>query len=404
MSVIICYSAAVSFDVARAVTESFGSRTPFLDRFLSYLFFADLAVIEQSTADAWGSGVTVIGVKGESFCKRTLAFACCLPSTPHVPYPSNSAHSVSNIHDMFRVVDLFARLAAVSAFKELRELRLALVAYRPDPIAATLDDVALSPLLSGADWVLSVPTGLALEPVPAPTAIVEVSFEAPSCRPRPRRRVRDIVLAEASSASYDPELPSKALRALLQTSDKGKVEVLEVLPFSGIDLLAPLSIQAVIGLHEIPPKLEAPWTISGQSRPAVIVRKWSEIMAAIVSVLDTISKIVEDIWEATQKSPRVGFVRLLSLRESADVINAVFAVEVPSVDSFSVLKTRLESACPSNISMDFHVPAIYSFRVYAMGPSTDKVLKAPAEAAREAAAAYLRLIADFAYKGAFKCG
>ena len=69
----------MGFDVARAALEAFQSRLPFLDRLLSYLYFADLDVLEESTWDEFGHGVTVLGRRGPDVAGRGVIVAAPLP-------------------------------------------------------------------------------------------------------------------------------------------------------------------------------------------------------------------------------------------------------------------------------------------------------------------------------------
>ncbi len=387
----------VSFDVARAVTETFGSRTPLLDRVLSYLYFAEVAVIEQSTADAWGSGVTIIGLKGQTESRPRLVLAGALPTlqvfpSSHASLPEHGAHP----RDLSRLVDLFARVHAISVVTpDACAGSIALVAYRPDPVATGLRDY---PSSRETVWLLSAPVGLQPRPVASEVLQLEVHIAGPPPR-RPRARVRNVVSARAKTHRYDPDFPVQALWDLRRLVENGQAEVLDLEPCTGSDLLAPARVQAVLGVFSEPLALPEAWQVLPETRPTVRLGAWSVVIEALTRVAAALSEAIFATWKAAGLPPPEGPSRLVALRGPSDDCLACFVVEVPKQSTLEVregldaLLARLKGPPGVHITLDIAGRALpEADRIFVMGPLEEQVWDVPEEAARTAAAAYVDVL------------
>lgn len=399
----IWYPVLVSFDIARAVSETFGSRTPLLDRVLSYLFFADVAVVEQSTADEWGSGVTLIGLKGRAEYETGLVLAGAIPTLAFFPEsPQALAETQAHPRDLHRLVDLLARVFALSVLDpDTIHARLALVAYRPDPVAEALRDLPTSPLCVGMHWVLSGPVGLDPLPRAAIPLIVDVRLSGGPTR-GPRHRIRNVVAVRARTSRYDPLFPLQALSDLRDLQERGDAEVLDLEPCLGSDLLAPAQVEAILGAIREPLPLPHPWQTLPNTRSSVRLGTWSESLRVILEVFHRVRD------EVIAESRRLGMptpetpVRLVALRGTSDDWSASFIVDLrdaAGLDRFSAaVETTLSSIQPpsrSVLSGSLRVggPVLsHPGRVVEMGPLEDDVLADPAGAARRAADAYVKVV------------
>lgn len=394
----------MSFDIARAVTETFGSRTPLLDRILSYLYFADVTVVEQSTADAWGIGVTVIGLKGQAESGPGVVLAGALPTLRVFPQvPSALPDAGGHPRDLVRLVDLLARVLAMSVLDpDALGARLALVAYRPDPVAAGLRDLSSS-FASGMDWLLSAPVGLEPKPLSSDVVFTEVHLSG-GPRQRPRRRVRNVVSARAQTPRYDPAFPLRVLWDLRGLVDRGHVEVLDLDPCAGSDLLAPCRVDVVLGVIREPPELPDPWRTLADTRPTVRIGSWSEVIGTVLDLSVALGGEVTAAWNGAGLAPPEPPIRLVALRGSSDDCSAFFAADVPRLDprGHERVRERLEGVVASFQASTHGVAPRHSLvegpvlpgagRVFAMGPFEDRVLEDPAAAARLAAEAYVEAL------------
>ncbi len=397
----------MSFDVARAVTETFGSRTPLLDRILSYLYFADVTVVEQSTADAWGSGVTVIGLKGQAESGPGVVLAGALPTLRVFPAsPRDIPEAGGHPRDLVRLVDLLARVFALSVVDpDALGARLALVAYRPDPVAEALQDLVGSPLFSGMDWLLSGAAGLQPTPPSSDVAVIEVRFSSGPLR-GPRHRFRNVVSVRARTPRTDPAFPIRALQDLSDLVARGHADILDLEPCAGSDLLAPSRVDAVLGVIREPLPLPEAWRTLAETRPIVRLGAWSDAIRTVLDLSRGLGSPVSAAWTATGSASPEPPVRLVAFCGACDVGSAFFAADLPRLDPQGRERVReaLEDAIaevrdsgdPNPIGhCVIRWPAFSpprDARTLAMGPIEDQVLEDPAAAARLAAEVYVEVL------------
>ena len=143
----------MGFDIIRAASEALASRLPFLDRLLSYLYFADLAVLEQSTWDDLGRGVTVLGRKGPQRPGAGVVLAAPLPRA------SSLAGLPPGSPDVVRAGTLLAMAWAVASLPEETRFPVTLVAARPDPLGNGLRWVLGGEPTPGVAAIAAAPTG-----------------------------------------------------------------------------------------------------------------------------------------------------------------------------------------------------------------------------------------------------
>lgn len=407
MSTAVCYPPPVSFDIARAVTETFGSRTPLLDRILSYLYFADVTVVEQSTADAWGSGVTVIGLKGEAEGAPGLVLAGCLPTLRLFPgSPRDIDDAGGHPRDLYRLVDLLARVFALSILDPgQHQARLGLLAYRPDPVAEALHDLAVSPFFAGMDWLLSAPTGLEPGPLASDVVVVEARLSSGGRR-GPAHRFRNVVSARARASDADPAFPFSALQDLADLVTRGHATVLDLEPCAGSDFLAPAEVDVVLGVIREPLLLPETWRVLPETRPTVRLGPWLEVVRTVLDLSEGLGSAVKSAWTATGSPPPEPPVRLVALRGTCDDCSVFLAADLPRLDPpgrervRGTLDTAIagarDSACrgmvgPSIVRWPAFSPS-GDVRALAMGPIVDEVWQDPVAAARRAADAYVEAV------------
>lgn len=403
----------MSFDIARAVTETFGSRTPLLDRILSYLYFADVTVVEQSTADAWGSGVTVLGLKGQADTGPGVVLAGALPTLRVFPAsPRDIPEAGGHPRDLSRFVDLLARVFALSVLDPGGpRARLGLVAYRPDPVAEALHDLPGSSFFSGMDWLLSGPTGLEPTPASSDVAVIEVRLSIGPRRGQ-RHRFRNVVSVRARTPRTDPAFPIRALQDLSDLVVRGHADILDLEPCAGSDLLAPSQVDVVLGVLREPLPLPESWQTLAETRPTVRLGAWSEVIGTVLGLSRGLGKAVAAAWTATGSASPEPPVRLVALGGACDDCSVFFAADLPRLDPRGRERVRealdaaiaevRDSGDPNPIGPCVirwpAFPHLLDARTFAMGPTEDRVLEDPAAAARLAADAYVeavsRLIRD----------
>ncbi|NOZ02789.1 MAG: hypothetical protein GXP54_13000 [Deltaproteobacteria bacterium] len=180
----------MGFDITRAISETFGNRATLLDRILSYLYFADVRVIEQSTSDEYGSGVSILGSKGNGDPEAGLLLACPLPT---LPYLSRDAAEVvkegGHELDLARYVDIMAKTWALSELDaDSMNGPVALLAYRPDPLALSLRRMAEEGRCGASSALVFAPIGIEARPASCGLAICAVNLsDSTLCRPKKPR-------------------------------------------------------------------------------------------------------------------------------------------------------------------------------------------------------------------------
>lgn len=337
MTTIACYPSVVGFDITRAISESFGSRSPLLDRVLSYLYFADVTVIEQSTCDDYGSGVSILGFKGNNPGPGGMVLGCPLPTVGRLERdPATLTASGGHPLDLARFVDLMAKIWALS---ELEGASLpwpvSLVAYRPDPVSLSFLSLIGDGLVTGDKALVFSPTGHEPRPAKSGFALLSLSLSTRAGR-RPGRPVMDVASVRIGAPLNQAPgngFVVQALRHLLGMTRDGLVELLDLAPVAGSDLASPGHLDVDLGLMAREVNLPDGWVVRDPSRSSVRLGVWSVVLPAVVTVVDGLAATVNDTWTARDAPPPATPVRILSMDGSTDDAELLLAVPLPPGDA-----------------------------------------------------------------------
>lgn len=318
------YNTGVGFDVSRAVLDTLGSRTPVLDRIVSYMYFSDLAVAEQSTWDDFGSGESVLGTRGDGPGPAVLL------TTP-LPWARNLASSgpdagVSAAVDSARIVDLLAKIWAVS---ELDPSDLTapvhLVAYRPDPIASSLRSVIESASLAAGLCLAHAPVGSRPVEVRCGIAVLGVTIQA-SGRKGFRGPVREVVRARLEAPGPCPL--ESALRALASPPGSPGRAVLGLSTATGSDFAPPTSVEADLALDD-PAALPSCAVVLGRPDTVASPGPWTAAIDGLLAVTDRVRDLAAKVWAAAGLSAPPDVVQLLALDGPASSLTGTLALALP---------------------------------------------------------------------------
>ena len=312
-----------------------------LDRILSYLYFADVTVVEQTTTDDFGSGVSILGFKGGGFDPGGIALACPLPTVGSFSRdPAEAILKGGHPLDVARLVDLMAKIWSLSELDPSSMSRpVSLLAYRPDPVSRSLrslfDD---GPCSCGTALVFSP-----REPRPRPTTFgLAMCSIRLSSKPSqgPSKPVSDLVSARI------PGAPISTLRTLCDLTDGGIIEPLDILPSRGSDNFSPAFIDGIFGLHAPVTDLPPEWILRDPSGMSIPLGTWHRALSAISSATDRLLSAASELWKSLPTAMPPDPVRLLALDGSPDDVTLVISVALPPgpEDSDSILVKYLESA------------------------------------------------------------
>ena len=252
----------MGFDLTRAVGDSIGGRTTVLDRLVSYLYFADVEVMEQSTWDELGAGASLIGAKGDG-PRPGLVLASPLPRRRMLAgSPDDPGWGV----DLSRFVDLMARVWALSEVTPDRlRAPIRLIAYHPDVLASSLR----SALECGIDARAGV---IAYGPVGAEAIVVRGGMMALRLWATGGRGSRadggtpaTLQIRSAGRRGNTPLL-THVLQAMGALRRRGALTRAWIRPASGSDLVEPAEV-VVDAVLTGAPKLPGGWSRLESSPP-----------------------------------------------------------------------------------------------------------------------------------------
>lgn len=350
----------MGFDVARAASEALASRLPFLDRLVSYLYFADLVVLEQSTCDEFGRGVTVVGRKGPERPGDGVVLAAPLPRAESLlGLATGSA-------DVTRAGTLLAMAWAVASLDEDRLARpVTLVAARPDPLGSGLRSVLDVPAGRDCTVIASAPTGPDATAPMCAVAVLSLAMPAP-VRPL-RAPLKDVVTLTLDRCDAVP-----ALAALAAAARSRSLEPLSIHPTSGVHMGPIEELHISVGLPRadfLPP---GGWRV--EERPVTVHSAGSclDRVTALDAALATCGAEALEAWDRAGTTMPDEPVRLLDLG-SADPSGALVALALPRVDgthAFLEGLARRLSSLP-----DLHASVLHAF---VPGPSDGPASRTPA--------------------------
>ncbi|MBM4395556.1 MAG: hypothetical protein FJ087_07695 [Deltaproteobacteria bacterium] len=391
----------MGFDVTRAVVETLGSRTSVLDRIVSYMYFSDLSVVEQSTWDEFGSGESVLGSRpgGDG---PGVVLCTALPQARNLPFPDPGATPAQAL-DLARLVDVLAQVKAVS---ELDPAALSgpvhLVAYRPDPIGASLRSVLESAGALGGTCLAFAPTGAA--PVRVPHGLVVLHADVPS---PPRRALRAPAREVVRVAVDGPGETALRLLASLPDAVPG-CAVLDVHPAAGSDLAAVTGLEAVLALPD--PAASLPPGVSEVGRPSTVAAPgaWTGALGSCLAAIERLRGAVDAAWGA----PAPDAVRLLAIDGPASTVALTLAAALPAGagDRIESLAASIDAQvvhasvpdgpaepdvppCDAGLGAALSVAGMFHARL-AMGPEPAAALADPGGSARALASSYLSAIRE----------
>jgi hypothetical protein len=319
----------VGFDVSRAAAEAFQSRLPFVDRLLSYLYFADAAVLEQSTWDESGRGVTIVGRKGPA-APGGLLMAAALPRA------TTLAGLEPGHPDAVRGLALLSMAWALASLEEdrLRE-PVTLVAARPDPAGLTLRSVLESGTVTARAALAATPAGPRPRRAAAGVIGVELSLDLP-VRPlkAPLRDVVTWVLRDPGMAALD------ALARLDATFADGEVVPLALGPGRGVHLGPAEGLAMTVGLRG---DVQAPdgWSLSGRPTRVGGGGSCRQRLEALLGAARATADAAREAWTAAGLAAPREPVRLVDVGSGA-ASTALLTVAVPPGDPVD-LASRLEA-------------------------------------------------------------
>jgi len=309
----------MGFDVTRAVVDAFESRTPVLDRIVSYMYFSDLAVLEQSTWDDFGAGESVTGTRSGGQAPGILLCAP-LPTSRRVPFP-DPANSVAEVMDSLRLVDIMAKVWAVSELGPELPSPVHVLAYRPDPVAASLRSVVESSGLAIGECFVFAPVGI--EPILAHGGLAVLRLELSNTT----RKVVRGPFGEVVHVLLEGQV-EECLKALEHLAAKSGISLLHLYPVAGSNLDAPPGIEADIGL---PANAELPESMKVIGRPSSVPAPgpWAAAVRLALSALARLRSPVEKEWEAAGVPAPPGAFRVLAMDGPAAALNLTVAVALP---------------------------------------------------------------------------
>lgn len=230
----------MAFDLQRALQEGLGSRIPFLDRLLSYCYFAEMSVLEVAFYDSQGRGVSLVGRLGQEAPEEVVLVS---------PLPPQASRRgiLEDPQDQRRALRLIAATWALASLQPtgLPAPAVGLLAVHPDPEGEVLAGLTRErDLLRPRRYLLldESPCRRAA-PVGVDGLLLHLSAPLP-VRPLPRP-LRDIQVWRwhlAGSGCF------QALRDVFRLHREGSILPLVIGPRSGVLLEEPQDLEVTVGV------------------------------------------------------------------------------------------------------------------------------------------------------------
>ncbi len=269
----------MAFDLQRALLEGLSSRIPFLDRLLSYCYFAEMSVLEVASHDARGRGVSLVGRVGPEGPEERVLVA-------PLPFQACRRGVLEDPQDQRRALHLVAATWAMASLQRSGRPGpgIALIALHPD-----LDGEALTELTRERDLlrprrfvILGGSVCSSPEVVAVDGLLVHVSAPLP-VRPLPRP-LRDIQVWRCTAGNG----LFAALEEVFSCYREDRIVPLLVQPRAGVLLEEPTDAEVTVGLTEDgirPPgswvHVDSPTHIGTQGSWGERFRAWSEGFLAL---------------------------------------------------------------------------------------------------------------------------
>jgi len=278
----------VAFDLQRALVEGMTSRIPFLDRLLSYCYFAEMSVLEVASSDATGRGVSLVGRVGAEGPEEVVLVS-------PLPFQAARRGALDDRLEQRRALRLLAATWALASRRgdsDRAPPGLGLIAVHPDPGGDSLASLTRERDLL-RPWRLVLlddspdPT---LRPVTLDGLLVHLSAPLP-VQPLPRP-LRDIQVWRWQGGAG----LFRALEETFALHRHGRIVPLLLHPCSGPLLEEPLAAEMTVGLLDartVPPPewqhVDSPLRVSTQG-------SWGDRIRAFDECFSILAEAVQQAW------------------------------------------------------------------------------------------------------------
>ena len=275
----------MKFDAKKALSDAFSTQVSLLDRLVSYLYFADFSVCEQTVLDRFGRGISLVAHKNVEKGGKHCLLATALPVASRFPKsPHEILQSGGHYLDCARFIDIIAKVF-VSA--DITKHKVTILAYRPDLTASCLQEI-LASLDEKVDFAcVYAPVGLTLKRPMVSLSLVEVSFTAKSRR-KLMKPTRDVLELRALNTKGKQDFLSGFLALLHDLEARREIQVLSVDANTGSDFFAPSEIVAKVATHVEKPDFPANLEVRELHRAPV--HPCSVALDGAIAILETLNK------------------------------------------------------------------------------------------------------------------
>lgn len=323
----------MAFDLQRALTEGIGSRIPFLDRLLSYCYFAEMSVLEVASSDSRGRGLSLVGRVGPEGPEDVVLVS---------PLPSQASRRglLEDPRDQRRALRLLAATWALASLQvpDRPGPRIAILAVHPDPDGEALAGLAReADLLRPRRFLLLDDSPIGDSPLADPVALdgLLVHLSAPlPVQPLPRP-LRDIQVWRWEGGRGHL---FRALEEVFSLQREGRIVPLLVHPRSGDLLEEPLDAEVTVGLvdsiNESPPS----WRHVDSPMRVQTMGSWAHRVRALAEGVAIVSEAALRAWNGAFPG---GAVRVVGMA-SRDPVGIDLLLWVPP-GAMEQTKTFLEA-------------------------------------------------------------
>jgi hypothetical protein len=310
----------VAFDLKRAVRDTLAGGNPLLDRLMSYLHFADATVLTRTSWDEWGSGLTLLGLRGKVDSGEVIVLSGALPSESSV----SNGGGILDPEYAARAVTLLAQCWALSSIPDPGDRAVALIGYRPDPLGASLSDALWSLGLEPAAMLVTV-EGVGGSRV-ATNGLAVVSVSLPAVRRDAHGPCADIASIVWTRPDGRLGPGAEAFRDLTDWLASWNGRCLGVSKATGLDLTGPSSVDACIGGCAIPRVGPKDWRVD--TAPGLVPFGGVPVDAAgvIGRLMQDIDDFATAAWAGPGQAPYV-----LGMRSGPE-LELLIAAPMPGMD------------------------------------------------------------------------
>jgi len=390
----------MKFDVRKALSDTFSTQVSLLDRLVSYLYFSDLSVSEQTVLDQFGRGVSLVAQKNVEKSGKHILLATALPLSLRFPKsPKEIVYRGGHYLDCARFIDIVAKVAVCS---DIAKHKVTFVAYRPDPTATCFREI-LASLDDRIDFAcVYAPVGLIPRTPKVSMALIRIDYTAKSRR-KLLKPTKDVLQLRALNTSGEQSFLQDFLELLFDLEGKRQIQVLSVDANTGSDFFASSEVVAKVATHV--DNLDLPENLQTMQLSIAPVHPCSVALQSAIKILKTLKEEIYSQDQLTRATLHPIRAELIGDNCRMDVVfcadKAISEELVNAIEKIEGVSEVLISSCTKGDEWDGLPVGSFPFvqqvctNSVVMGTSFEDSMDDPVLAGEKALLAYRSVLRQF---------